>query len=275
MTPASLTEKIEHFRQALNGHEDAYILIGGAACSLWYADREPSFRATGDLDIVLIVEALSEEFIETFKTYILQSGYVVREKALLDNKPARVMYRFSKPSDAKAPPQLELLSKKGDLLRLDQDQKICPVKMGDIYTGLSCIMMDDVYYQFLLGGNSKEKGIPCALPSTLAVLKIKAVLNLLHQYETRGTLPQGSNESMTNIRKHRNDIFFLLTGLSGEGYISLPDSIASDIREFRTSLPADSLDWQGILAHLQKMRKIASTPEELTDLLNQAFHLNE
>ncbi|MCM0685659.1 hypothetical protein [Akkermansia massiliensis] len=275
MTPAPLIEKIEHFRQAVHGHENSCILIGGAACSLWYADKEPSFHATGDLDIVLVVEALSEEFVESFHTYIIQSGYAVREKTLPDNTSRRIMYRFSNPADTRVPSQLELLSKKGELLRLEKNQKICPVKIDDIYTGLSCIMMDDAYYQFLLGGRSVKNGIPCALPSTLIILKIKAVLNLLHQYETRGNSPQGSNESITNIRKHRNDVFLLLIGLSGEDCISLPDSIASDVLEFKDRLPANSPDWQGILAHLQKMRKIILSPADLTDLLDQVFHLNE
>lgn len=276
MTAASIIEKIEHFRQALHGHENTCILMGGAACSLWYADKFPSFRATADLDIVLVVEALSDEFVKSFKDYAFQQAcYETQRKTFLDDRNSRVMYRFFNPSNPEAPKQIELLSRKGELLHLESDQYACPVKMEDIYTGLSSIIMDDVYYHFLRDGSSAEHGILCALPSTLAVLKIKAVLNLLHLYETRVNSPRGSDEGVGNIKKHRNDVFFLLTGLSSEDYVTLPDSIASDVRLFRDSLPVDSPDWQGILDHIRKMQRVRTNPKDLIALLNQTFRIGE
>ena len=53
---------LETFSAYFEGDDDKYVLIGGAACDICFSDNSASFRATKDLDIVLIVEALREMF---------------------------------------------------------------------------------------------------------------------------------------------------------------------------------------------------------------------
>ena len=53
---------LETFRNYFGGDEDKYVLIGGATCDICFAADSSEFRATKDLDIVLIVEALTPEF---------------------------------------------------------------------------------------------------------------------------------------------------------------------------------------------------------------------
>jgi formylmethanofuran dehydrogenase subunit E len=65
---------IRRFRDHFAGHEDQYILIGGAACELIMDEVGLDFRATKDLDIVLIVEALDPAFSETFWAFIEERG---------------------------------------------------------------------------------------------------------------------------------------------------------------------------------------------------------
>ena len=50
------------FKEKFQGFEEQYVLIGGAACDIVFESNETTFRATRDLDIVLIVEALTPEF---------------------------------------------------------------------------------------------------------------------------------------------------------------------------------------------------------------------
>lgn len=57
---------VDRFRAHFSGHEHQYVLIGGAACELIMEEAGLDFRATKDLDIVLIVEALDPAFSETF-----------------------------------------------------------------------------------------------------------------------------------------------------------------------------------------------------------------
>ena len=57
-----MVKGLDTFRRYFKGFEDQYVLIGGAACDIVFESNETTFRATRDLDIVLIVEALTPEF---------------------------------------------------------------------------------------------------------------------------------------------------------------------------------------------------------------------
>jgi hypothetical protein len=61
-----MVKGIELFAGHFKGFEDSYILIGGAACDLWMQTQGLPFRATKDLDIVIVIEALNPEFIKNF-----------------------------------------------------------------------------------------------------------------------------------------------------------------------------------------------------------------
>ncbi len=57
-----MVKGLDTFREFFRNDTDKYVLIGGAACDIVFSNNETSFRATRDLDIVLIVEALTPEF---------------------------------------------------------------------------------------------------------------------------------------------------------------------------------------------------------------------
>ena len=63
------------FRDYFADDTDKYVLIGGAACDIVFTSNDATFRATKDLDMVLIVEALSPEFGEKFWKFIDEGGY--------------------------------------------------------------------------------------------------------------------------------------------------------------------------------------------------------
>ena len=50
------------FRERFQGFEKQYVIIGGTACDLIMENEELPFRATKDVDIVLIVESITAEF---------------------------------------------------------------------------------------------------------------------------------------------------------------------------------------------------------------------
>ena len=87
-----LTRFVEHFA----GFENAYILIGGAACDLWLSDRSLPFRATKDLDLVLVVEALDPAFFERFWAFIQDGRYRSHQRS--ESRPS--FYRFKDPETA-------------------------------------------------------------------------------------------------------------------------------------------------------------------------------
>jgi hypothetical protein len=57
-----MVKGINSFREWFRGYEGNYVVIGGTACDLLMGEAGETFRATRDIDMVLIVEALSAEF---------------------------------------------------------------------------------------------------------------------------------------------------------------------------------------------------------------------
>lgn len=64
---------IDSFREWFRGYEDQYAIIGGTACDLLMMDAGLDFRATKDIDLVLIVEAIDAAFGRRFWDYMNQS----------------------------------------------------------------------------------------------------------------------------------------------------------------------------------------------------------
>ncbi len=65
---------IESFREWFRGYEEQYAVIGGTACDLLMVDEGLDFRATKDIDLVLIIEAVDAAFGRRFWEYNLQRG---------------------------------------------------------------------------------------------------------------------------------------------------------------------------------------------------------
>lgn len=66
---------IDTFKKWFKGYEDRYVIIGGTACDLLMTNAGLGFRATKDIDLVLIVEALDAKLIKRFWSYVLAAGY--------------------------------------------------------------------------------------------------------------------------------------------------------------------------------------------------------
>jgi len=65
---------IEKFKEYFRDYSGQYIFIGGTACSILLYDIGASFRATKDLDIVLLIEAIDENFGLVFWKFIEDGG---------------------------------------------------------------------------------------------------------------------------------------------------------------------------------------------------------
>lgn len=68
------------FTEYFTDYRDQYILIGGTACDVHFTQREIAFRATQDLDIILVVEALNDTFVSHFWQFIHDGEYITAEK---------------------------------------------------------------------------------------------------------------------------------------------------------------------------------------------------
>lgn len=71
---------LERWQEFFAEYKDKYILIGGAACNLLEEELDITPRATKDLDLVLIVEALTPDFGARLWEFIKMADYKSRSK---------------------------------------------------------------------------------------------------------------------------------------------------------------------------------------------------
>jgi hypothetical protein len=220
---------IDRFRDHFAGHDHQYVLIGGAACYLVMGGVGLDFRATKDLDIVLLVEALDPAFSERFWAFVDEGGYQIRERS----EGERILYRFQKPAKPDFPAMLELFSRNPEGLTLAQGSQLTPLPIGEEAASLSAILIDDDYYQFLKSMVRTIDDIPALDEAAIIPFKGKAWLDLSARREA------GERVDEKDIKKHRNDVARLLQLLSPEARYELPDQVKLDMTTFVEALAAD------------------------------------
>ena len=72
---------INSFRDWFRGYEEQYAIIGGTACDLLMTGEGLTFRATKDVDLVLIVEAVDASFGQRFWEYVTAAGMSTKTEA--------------------------------------------------------------------------------------------------------------------------------------------------------------------------------------------------
>ena len=90
---------IDIFREHFNHFKEQYTVIGGFACDLLMNDAGLDFRQTVDIDMVLIVEALTTDFAKAFWAFIEAGGYQARQRS--NGQPE--FYRFVDPTNPAYP----------------------------------------------------------------------------------------------------------------------------------------------------------------------------
>ena len=66
---------IDSFREKFKDYTDYYTIIGGTACDILLTEADLPFRATKDIDMILIMEDNFPEFAAIFWEYIKEGGY--------------------------------------------------------------------------------------------------------------------------------------------------------------------------------------------------------
>ena len=273
MDPETLNQ-IHHFCSHFAGHEESFVLIGGSACSCWYADSPTSFRGTRDIDVVIVVEALNREFVDLLVAYLRDNGYASWVRHPQNGPAKRVMYRFVNPANRRAA-QIELLSRSGEIRRIESLQSAVPIKAEGEYTGLSGIVLDDAYYDFIRTQCQTVMGCPVLSLPGLVLLKIKAFLNLGAAVAEAGA-PQGSDSAADNRKKHRNDVFFMLATMEPALYatpISLTPALMDDVRAFAAQFMNDPSAESAVRDSLRRRlgRAFPFSMEMLISTLNAIF----
>jgi hypothetical protein len=248
---------LELFLSRFQRLEDCFVLIGGTACDLWMTDKGLSFRATKDLDIVLVAEALRPEFFERFWAFIRDGRYESHQQS--DTRPS--FYRFRKPGNTGHPFMMELFTH--NYLNVPADLHLTPIPAGEDISSLSAILLSEPYYRFVVGSRTTIAGVPTIPVECLIPLKARAYLDLLERKASGGQVD--SNE----IKKHRNDVFRLFVTLAPADRYPLPEQLRDDLGRFLKLFPAESEDWPKIQAAVQDL----PNPQQVIDQLHGNFGL--
>jgi hypothetical protein len=258
-----MVKGLELFRERFREFEGAFTLIGGAACDEWFTAQGLQFRATKDLDIVLILEVIDRTFVGALRNFISEGEYEIRQRT--EGTP--VLYRFAKPKNEQFPFMLELFSRKPEGLQLAERQKIVPIPAGTDHHSLSALLLDEDYYALIQTHKDVRDGLPFANATALVPLKANAWLNL-----TR-LKAEGAKIDSGDIAKHRNDVFRLAGTLPGEAGPTLPESITGDLNRFLAAFPEESSDWPQILASLRNTLGGGIRPAALRSAIQTFFRL--
>lgn len=219
-----MVKGLDTFRKYFEKYEEQYVLIGGAACDIVFESNDIVFRATRDLDMVLIVEALTPEFGEKFWDFIQDGKY--RNKTNNGEKPQ--FYRFDKPEDDSFPKMVELFCRSDFKLR--EMTGITPIHIDDTVSSLSAILLNDDYYKMLLAGKVIADGLSVLRPEYLILFKAKAYLDLKQRKEN------GEKIDSDDIKKHKKDVLRIAAELILESVTALPETVKTDIYSFIESL---------------------------------------
>ncbi|MEA1878447.1 MAG: hypothetical protein U9N86_16520 [Bacteroidota bacterium] len=222
---------LDIFKKYFESFPQSYVVIGGTACDVIISASKLKPRATKDIDIILVVEALDSVFAKQFWNFIHSGEYEVREKSDSEHQ----YYRFMKPGNFNFPLQIELFSRIPDFLDIPDQSRYTPIPIDEDVTSLSAILMNEDYYQFTISESQIQDGIRIANIEAIICLKAKAYIDL------RTAKEKGEKIDSHKINKHKLDIFRIALLLASEIPFKLPESIKSDMQAFvemiKTDLP--------------------------------------
>lgn len=224
------------FKEKFQGFEDQYVVIGGTACDLLMENEEMTFRATKDIDIVLIVEAVTAEFGKAFWEYVKEAEYEHKNKSTGNTQ----LYRFTSPKSKEYPFMIEIFSKKPEFIKLDENAVLTPLPIGDEISSLSAILLNDAYYDLLKDGQVILDGIPVLRELCLIPLKAKAWLDLTERKAN------GEAVDSRNIKKHKNDVFRLAQLITAESKQVLTEDIVADMKLFLDEMEKETVDLKAL-----------------------------
>lgn len=199
----STVEGFEAFRSQMASAEGSYVVIGGIACDILLSEADLPFRATHDFDTVLIADAGLPEAAKAIWSLVRDGKY----RCGWGSDENTCFYRFTEPQTPGFPKMVEVFGKTPDFLGGTTDFEIGPLHIDDEVSSLSAIMLDDAYYQFMLGGVKTVVGISLLDESHLIPFKAKAYLDL----KTRKD--KGESVDSNKIKKHQRDALSSLSFL--------------------------------------------------------------
>ena len=247
---------VDSFKEHFRGYEDCYTIIGGTACDILMHEAALEFRATRDIDMILLIENRYEEFASVFWDYIKAGQY----KCGWRNSDQPHFYRFTELQTANYPKMIELFSRRPDFQMAHPAVHLTPLPVSEDISSLSAIMLDDNYYKLMLDGRRVADGISVLDAEYLILFKAKAWLDLTKRKEA------GEHVNERDLRKHKNDVFRLYAIANPETRIELSEPVSNDMATFLQAMSEEQIV-------LRNLGITGITVEEIFDSLRAIFTL--
>lgn len=220
---------IESFLNKFRDYPDCYTIIGGAACDILMDNASLEFRATKDIDMILVIEARFSEFAKLFWEYVIEGGYRLGWK----NSDKVHFYRFTDPM-AGYPLMIELFSREPDYLN-GIPEGIIPIHIDDDASSLSAILLNDDFYNFMLGGRKVISGASVLDAEHLIPFKMYAWLD----YKDKKA--NGHHVNERDLKKHKYDVFRLLRISDTDLRIEVTGLVRKSIERFKEEIKAEDI----------------------------------
>lgn len=240
---------LEKFKETFANFSDNFVIIGGTACDEVLSSTEMVPRATLDIDIVVIVENMTNDFAETFWNFIREGNYRPSKRKNQDGTPKYVLYSFNN-GKIGFPIKIELLARHHEVF--EKATHIEPLPIDGEVSSLSSIILDEPYYMLTIGNSFISNGLRYASPIALMALKARAYLNLLTDRAN------GKEVNSKDINKHRNDVIKLAAITPESDQAEVSKDVLDTMNEF-TSLMLSSLPSQSMQDALRRSDAVLRT----------------
>ena len=254
---------IDKIRQYLGEYKGNYVIIGGTACNLNLEDANIQGRATKDIDMIVVCEAITPEYLRSFWDFIRAGGYSAWQ-VKSEEESHRCFYRFIDPKDDDFPKYIELFSRKPDSIQLSEDAHLVHIPVSEYLSSFSAILMDDDYYGYAVSHAVELDGVQAINQDALIVLKIKAYLNNIARKEA------GQRVQSDDIDKHKRDVYRMAYLMTPEDRFIAPESIRNDIRQFLAAIENDPINTKAIS---KNMGLPEITQAQFIEIIKNAYSL--
>jgi len=213
---------LDTFKAFFKDYSDSYLIIGGTACDFLIENEGFVPRATDDIDMVLIIEALTPAFFVEFWKFIKLGEYTINQ--IQEEK--RNCYRFCEPENKTFPKQIELFSKIPDLIPHDGEFHLTPIPSIEGVSNLSAILLNEDYYNYTIEHSFIKDDVHYANIEAIICLKAYAYL------DNKKRKLEGQEVKQRDIDKHKYDIFRMGFLLPADIKFVTPDIIKTNLQEF-------------------------------------------
>lgn len=217
---------IDVFATAMEAHTDDYVLIGGAACSILFDRVGQSFRATEDLDIVILADRCDASFARDFWAFVKSADYECGRREEGQCAYYRFILQKSSPLRASHPAQIELFARHPEFELGYESSEIAPLPFDETVSSLSAIILDDGYYEFIRDHATSINGVSLLSAIHIIPLKMRAHIDINDKHE----LGRHCNEK--DLKKHRRDVAQLSELLAPRDRLPLSGQMLEDAHRF-------------------------------------------